>query len=228
MSRSADDFCEQNDLVLDGYLGSGDFGEAYMTECGKVVKVTSNESEFVIADSLIGKENEFTVNILKVDLVNGEYIILQELLDTDGIDDIYSEIDFIMQSECLTFDEIDPDDYDMSEEAKKMVWDISASIYEYKKAGFMPEDISPSNMGLKENGNYGLFDQCAKSYDVSNELIEILTDIEKSKNTPEILKSKDSSCEISNTIDVIIKNQSKETIQHNNNSKRQSHCKISA
>lgn len=178
MERIAEDFCEKHSLILDGYLGSGDFGEAYLTECGKVVKITSNESEFVIAHSLVGKENEFTVDVHMVDIVDSNYVILQELLDTEGVEDVYYEIDSIMSETGLTIEEIDPDDFEeLSEEAIKMINDISSSAFEYRKAGFSPEDISPYNMGIKTNGNYGLFDQCIKSYDVSRELDDIIEEI---------------------------------------------------
>lgn len=162
MNHYAEFYATSIGTEIDSFLASGDFGEAYLTTDNKVIKITSDVSEFVVADSLKHRNYENTVDIYDTAIFDsGVMVVYQEFLDTEGIEDLFNEILLEAEAQEVEILEIDERDfvYGLSDEAYKMLNDLCYSVFEIQKRGFNPIDIHHNNIGLKENGNYGLFDQ---------------------------------------------------------------------
>jgi hypothetical protein len=176
MRRDAEDWAEKIGLEIQGYMGSGDFGEAYETTCGKVLKITSDKLEYVCADKIMGQENDFAVNVYKTEVLdNGNMAILQEKLETSPEDYCIESLYYELMDECERqgnpIHMLDKEDYDgrISHEAAKMSDDIWMAVSEYLSSGTNPNDMHSENMGLKSNGNFGLFDQQDKQLNIEND-----------------------------------------------------------
>jgi len=78
------------------YMGKGDFGEAYETQDGRVIKVTGSLSEVEIAKNLVGKKG-FFAEIFDVAQIGGSYIILQERLEEGSdIEDKFYQVEELL------------------------------------------------------------------------------------------------------------------------------------
>lgn len=192
MKRSAEEWALLNGYKIEQWVGDGDFGEAYLTTCGKILKVTSDKEEFVAASRIEGAEDEHLIEIYKTDSYNNDLVILMECLDTENIEDLFNEIinatgeDGI---EALEF--ASSEDYDLSDEAHLLFSDLQSCIGGYQKNGTNPMDIHENNIGINSKGNYVLFDQKDKIADLSEELSMILEKKEKERviehlNTPSV------------------------------------------
>lgn len=90
-------FAEQTNRKIVSFLGSGDHGNAYLTDDDKVIKITTDFSEYVESKKLIGLNPKHLIKIynscviksdkLKRELpeLNGLWIILQEKVNHDEI-----------------------------------------------------------------------------------------------------------------------------------------------
>ena len=90
-------FYSKHGIVKDNlqYLGSGDFGEAYLTKDNKVLKITTSFTEYKYAKELIGHSRQFPnfAEIYDVGKDGHEYYILQEYLEEESkIEDMFYEI----------------------------------------------------------------------------------------------------------------------------------------
>lgn len=164
MKNYVEHYAKINGLEIEGFLGSGDFGEAYLTTKNTVIKITSDEAEFVLAHSIEGKKMDNTVEVFHTSMFdNGLMIIHQEFLNTHGVEDLFSELNLEADAQGVCLLDIDTEEesmvYGLSDEAICLLNDISYSVYEYQKNGFNPNDIHDRNIGIKDNGNYALFDQ---------------------------------------------------------------------
>lgn len=164
------------------FLGSGDFGEAYSIDEDRVLKVTSDRSEIVLAYALLNKNFHNLSNILGVRIFDdGTMGILQEQLNTDGVEDLFNEVHSLCEASSIGISELDQlepmmIEYNLSSRAQKMVADLSKSIREINLSsgeGCLCLDINPGNIGLNKNNNYCLFDQRVYR-EVSDEEIDIL------------------------------------------------------
>tara|TARA_B100002019_G_C21225264_1_gene577038 strand:+ start:897 stop:1493 length:597 start_codon:yes stop_codon:yes gene_type:complete len=155
-----------NDLT---FLGSGDNGEAYKTESGKVIKITSDKNEFLYATRLINNTSESNIDVYNTIEGNDRlYIIMEEINTDSNIEDLFNElyniytyfndIDTILD---IDLDEVEDQDIFISNESKKMLEDLIESSLFYEKIGIPSYalDIQPDNIGIKNNGKYILFDQ---------------------------------------------------------------------
>lgn len=163
MKNYVEHYAKINGLEIEGFLGSGDFGEAYLTTKNTVIKITSDEAEFILAHSIEGKKMDNTVEVYHTSMFdNGLMIIHQEFLNTEGVEDLFSQLNLEAESQGVCILDIDTEEdmeYGLSDEAICLLNDISYSVYEYQKNGFNPNDIHDRNIGVKNNGNYALFDQ---------------------------------------------------------------------
>jgi hypothetical protein len=153
------------------WMGSGDFGNAYDTGDGRVIKVTSSPSEFNIARQLIGQTG-FFAQIYDTKEINGEYVILQEKLEEDSdIENNFYILLNLLEEQGLPIQYLSnlyPDD--LSEEGQSQYYEISSFIdaienicREYRMLGIEASDIRPENLGYDKNGILKTFDMDDKA-----------------------------------------------------------------
>ena len=182
MRNKAEEWAISMGMEIDFYMGSGDFGEAYETVCGKVIKITNDQLEYICADRMIGRKNDYAANIYATSLFdNGNIGILQERLNTDSdydVEFLWMELTEEIEKEGCDFYSLDTRDFDegIDDMAIKMHTDICFAIMEIRASGTDPMDISPENIGLNDNGNFGLFDQKQKNLNPEYEFKEYTID----------------------------------------------------
>lgn len=146
------------------YLGKGDFGVAYYVDDDKVLKITTSKNEYELAKKIKLNPCGNFVKIFDIDEINGEYYILQELLDTDSdIENLFYELDYILNQQnlpiqyvhMLDYDELD---YDISDELKNFINDIEDINRCYRNLGIEASDIKYENLAYDENGKLKAFD----------------------------------------------------------------------
>lgn len=159
--KKIEKFAKNNKLKITNWAGSGDFGNAYHTECGKIIKETSDVFEFIIASKIESEKNDNIVDIYKTEIIGDSMFILMEELDLTNIEDkcsiIFSELDNIGYS-IIEYD-IEDNTIGFSDEELWFIDDIQKAIIQYQSYGFNPLDIKHDNIGRKKNGNFALFDQ---------------------------------------------------------------------
>lgn len=81
-------------------LGSGSCGHAYLTADNRVIKITTDESEYITATSLVGQKHKHICEIYRTFAINYNdlrfYAIYQELLDTGN----FKYLDTIRDETC--------------------------------------------------------------------------------------------------------------------------------
>jgi len=162
--QNIEKFAKKYNIEINCWAGSGDFGEAYHTECGNIIKETRDVAEFLIAAKLEGEKNDNIVDIYKTDIINDQMYIFMEELNLSSIEDEYSSIFSKLEDvgiEIDEFDERDLDEYSVhfSNDEISFINDIQLAVVQYQSYGYNPLDIQPGNIGRKENGNIALFDQ---------------------------------------------------------------------
>ncbi len=182
MKKTAEEWALLNGYKIDNWIGDGDFGEAYLTTCGKVLKVTTDIEEFVIASRIECVKDDYLIEIYKTDAYENDLVILMEYLDTENVEDLFNEILTAAEEDGIEALEFGvAEDYDLSDEASLLFSDLQSCIQTYQKNGTNPMDIHENNIGINSKGNYVLFDQKDKVADLSKELEKILDEKEKQK-----------------------------------------------
>lgn len=165
--KTLEDFYVENNIDPEelSYLGKGDFGTAYSTGDGRVLKRTTSKSEFKLATEMEQSDapvlNSF-VKIYKTEIVKGEmYILQEELIEDSHIEDLYSELQSYLDDQGLPIqylDHLDTDDLDISDELQKFIDDIDDINRAYRYLGIEASDIRPENLGYSEDGKLKAFD----------------------------------------------------------------------
>ena len=165
--NSLEEFYAENSIDEDGlsYLGKGDFGTAYSTGDGRVLKITTSKNEFELAKKLENNNspvfNSFA-KIYKAEIVNGKMYIILEELDTDSsIEDLYYELQNHLDEQGLPIqylNNLDTDELDISEELQSFIDDMEDIIRAYRTLGIEASDIRPENLGYSESGKLKAFD----------------------------------------------------------------------
>lgn len=162
-------FYDKHDIVKDNlhYIGSGDFGEAYLTKDNKVLKITTSDTEYKYAKDLVNHNKQFPnfVDIYDVGKEDNEYYILQEYLEENSkIEDMYYELSNILEeadsniNELPYFDEDDlkePPDKKLQKFMDELTNIVSDAI---RLTGKHSVDISPDNLGYDKSNKLKLFD----------------------------------------------------------------------
>jgi hypothetical protein len=170
------------------YLGKGDFGKAYSTDIGTVIKITSSANEAEIALSLIGKKGNHA-EIYDVKKVENEFIIHQEELDTySEIEDNLQTVENILSEQELPIQYLDYLDYDeLSQESKDEYDSLSNFISDledinglYRNLGIEASDLQSGNLGYDKNGKLKAFDLQDKSSKIKSK--DVNADALKDKN----------------------------------------------
>jgi len=189
MQSYVEDWAASQGLEVESWLGSGDFGDAYETTCGRVIKITSDIKEFMAAFSIQCVKSNYLVDIHKAELTDeDQLLILMEKLDTNGIEDVFNDamslIDEYSFGEWEYFDKDElPEDLITSEKSINLIDDICSSIMDLRQKGIDIPDIHERNIGMK-NGRYVLFDfQMTENRSYDDFKTYILGEQSK-KNTP--------------------------------------------
>lgn len=105
--KTLEDFYVENNIDPEelSYLGKGDFGIAYSTNDGRVLKRTTSKSEFKLATEMEQSDspvlNSF-VKIYKTEIVKGDmYILQEELIEDSHIEDLYYELESYLDDQGL-------------------------------------------------------------------------------------------------------------------------------
>lgn len=165
--KTLEDFYVENNIDPEelSYLGKGDFGTAYSTGDGRVLKRTTSKSEFKLATEMEQSDapvlNSF-VKIYKTEIVKGEmYILQEELIEDSHIEDLYYELESYLNDQGLPIqylDHLDTDDLDISDELQKFMDDIDDINRAYRYLGIEASDIRPENLGYSQDGKLKAFD----------------------------------------------------------------------
>ena len=147
------------------YLGSGDFGEAYSTGDGRVLKKTRSDSEYKIALEILNKPSpifDAFAKIYDVAKIEGYGYILMEELETDSeIEDLYNELTSTLDEQGLPIQwvsHLDTDEVEISSELEAFIDGISDINRAYNYLGIEASDIKPDNLGYDDSGNLKAFD----------------------------------------------------------------------
>lgn len=165
--KTLEDFYVENNIDPEelSYLGKGDFGTAYSTGDGRVLKRTTSKSEFKLATEMEQSDspvlNSF-VKIYKTEIVKGDmYILQEELIEDSHIEDLYYELESYLNDQGLPIqylDHLDTDDLDISDELQKFMDDIDDINRAYRYLGIEASDIRPENLGYSQDGKLKAFD----------------------------------------------------------------------
>ena len=165
--KTLEDFYVENNIDPEelSYLGKGDFGTAYSTGDGRVLKRTTSKSEFKLATEIEQSDapvlNSF-VKIYKTEIVKGDmYILQEELIEDSHIEDLYDELQSYLDEQGLPIqylNHLDTDDLDISDELQKFMDDIDDINRAYRYLGIEASDIKPDNLGYSQDGKLKAFD----------------------------------------------------------------------
>lgn len=166
-------FYEKYDIDPDemGWLGSGQFGDAYAVEDNRVLKITHSAKEYEIAKKLIGHKYTNIVDYYAAEKVGSDYYILMEELDQPGsIEDLFSEAESVLPDGILYADMFDRRDYEddeyreenglpyVSEETMDFIDELCDVVSDYRKLGIAVGDIHAGNLGRSQDGTLKAFD----------------------------------------------------------------------
>jgi len=155
------------DLSFFHYMGKGDFGEAYETDNGQVLKITSSSSEVEIAKSLMGRNTTHFAQIYDVKKINGYNFILQEKLEHNtDIENKFYQLQNLLEQQGLQIqylgyldeDELTSEDKILYQELSSFINDLENINRAYRNLGIEASDIRPENLGYDKNGNLKAFD----------------------------------------------------------------------
>jgi hypothetical protein len=166
-SKSLEQFYEENNIDKDNlsYLGKGDFGTAYSIGDRRVLKMTSSKNEFEIAKKLENNNSpvfDSFAKIYKTEIIGRDMYIILEELDTDSsIEDLYYELQNLLDEQGLPIQSLsylDTDELNISKELQSFMDDMEDIIRAYRTLGIEASDIRPENLGYSENLKLKAFD----------------------------------------------------------------------
>ncbi len=175
--KSIQDFYVENNINPDNlqYLGKGDFGTAYSIGDGRVLKETSSKIEFNLARQMEGKNIpalESFAHIYKTDIINGQMLIILEELDiNENIDNLYYELEELLNEQGLSIsyvNNLDTSEIEIPDELKSFISDIEDIVYAYRYFGIQSPDIKPENLGYSKNGKVKAFDIDVQGFNRKN------------------------------------------------------------
>lgn len=172
-NKTIQQFYVENHIDPDelSYLGKGDFGTAYSIGDGRVLKITTSKNEFGIAQKLenttsVLYKNAFA-HVYKAEIVeNKMFIILEELREDSNIENLWYEMDELLQTAGLPVqylgnldtDEMEELGYHISDKLHEFMNSVEYIIRAYRNLGIEASDIRPENMGYDASGNLKGFD----------------------------------------------------------------------
>ncbi|MGD1524171.1 hypothetical protein [Vibrio owensii] len=155
-------------------IGSGDFGTAFETSNGRVIKITRNVQEACCSALAMSESTRHITPVHAVQrFAGGQYGVYMDLLEEDfNLDWAFQELDLVCRETGWTYKEIDIDffedyealqDMNLSEEALELLEAIDNYVSEAKRLGFEPEDIKFANTGIDSSGVIRFYDHLYRS-----------------------------------------------------------------
>lgn len=166
-------------------IGGRTCGSAYLSN-GRVYKITTDKSEAVESNKIVGKHNQYLADIHDVKKVNNTlanvdvYLIVMEYLNTsrqpifgeieDALIDLFEKELGIHFMDLIYYYRFQPDTYrnKYSEDVNRILSTNQREKYYYDSLlkiadelasnGIISLDLQYHNLGLKPNGNLGFFD----------------------------------------------------------------------
>ena len=169
-------FAEQTNHKIVSFLGSGEHGNAYLTDDNKVIKVTTDKSEYFESRKLVGKNPTHLPKIYDCYVVESKklvtpiWVILLEYVKYD--DKLQERLWWTLSDafeEQLNLDLMDELSYlqvnvntvdhmvdlmnhlDISEEILNYYGQLISMIEELKKYNIKSVDYGPKNMGFRND-----------------------------------------------------------------------------
>jgi hypothetical protein len=143
-----------NYKLLD-FIGKGNSGSAYHTECGKVIKLTRNRSEFDNSLKIKGQKNKNIIHIFDAfEYKKGSYAIVSELLDTEKyqshIDTLFDYIEnTLFYSINSSIAQIEPSEINLPKEYIDIFKEVVTGICRLEEQGIYCYDVSECNIGSR-------------------------------------------------------------------------------
>lgn len=178
-NQVATDYAKKNGLTIAKNLGHGQWGVAFSTTNGEVIKVTADPAETFNSLKLVDKNIENVAEIYDVEVGERLSVIRQELLwDTGENEHIKNLYDKTLNKlrkadQCfvsLDFEILAEEGVVLSEAEERMAIDINRGIDNMYKHNANPEDIEVENIGYSKKGQYVIFDQ-RPAYEDPQEII---------------------------------------------------------
>lgn len=134
-------------------IRKGNSGSAYHTECGKVIKLTKDKSEFENSLKVMGKKHPNIVYIFDVfEYKEGYYAIVSELLDIEKYKKVtYELFEHIEEFHNISSDikYIDPSEIDLSSNHLDIFKQVVSGIHKLESLGVYCYDVAESNVGFR-------------------------------------------------------------------------------
>lgn len=167
--KQAKVLADRNGLSIKANLGSGTNGTAFSTECGKVIKITTDLAEFCHASNMVGKELEYFANVYETFVFpDGKYgIIMEELEICEETKHQFNLLHALSEQQGVSYCEIDIEeglknlehdnvsDIDLLYALQEDLQSLSSEDHKNK---LFSSDIHEDNIGLKTDGNLAAFD----------------------------------------------------------------------
>ena len=169
------------------WIGEGEYGAAYETQDGRVLKITSDPNEFIYSSKLAGQKNENLVDIHNAFFIKDDlFAVVMEKVDTKGISLLFKALNVEASTQHCHITEINKNNlsYPVPEEAFKLMDGIIKASKQAKSLGIKINDIHQDNVGKRKNGEYVLFDQQIdyKHKELKEEMQKIKDSFEKAPN----------------------------------------------
>jgi hypothetical protein len=167
VNKNKEQFFNENNINPDNlsFLGKGDFGTAYSIGDGRVLKITNSKQEFEIAKQLENdnaKVLESFAKIFKTEIVdNNMMIILEELYEDSNIENLFYQLEDILNEQGLPIQYLYMLDYDLldlDDDMIRFIDQIDDINRAYRYIGIEASDMKPDNFGYDRNGILKAFD----------------------------------------------------------------------
>lgn len=181
------------------WLGEGDYGAVYeITGTDKALKVTTDLEEVISSFKLLNVHSDNFVNIHNLVKINdNEYGIIMDKIETKGVEELFDLLDMESKRQMVHYTEVDINNsyYNLPKETEKLMHRLKEAKLEAIDLGFDTNDIHMRNIGIKNNGDFVIFDQ-SKSF--------------SKKEIVQELKTIDNYLEEKHNIEILLNNKNKE------------------
>jgi hypothetical protein len=168
----ANEYAALHKVSIAKKLGSGSYGQAFLTDNNKVIKITRDKVEFAYALKLRGINNEYVANIFHCHRFDdNHFAIMQEFLEPA---DNYFGTTHVYYIQLVDYKEtgkrhktMDDVSAERMAEMELLYTSLQEAAAELNRAGLTALDIRDENIGMK-NGHFALFDQTDLSVSIEN------------------------------------------------------------
>lgn len=185
-------YAKEKGMSIKKRLGSGNWGVAYLTNNGDVIKATGDPAEVFNSLSIknidfdhVAKITDVSYSVDKdIAIIRQEKVNPLNVIELKRLKTIENKITEADQS-LVSFDEYEliKEGVKLTEKELKMLRDIHSGINEMYDNKGTAEDIDESNIGKNIHGNYVIFDQKSISCDPADFIYTLNKIKNKTKKT---------------------------------------------